>query len=49
VYSVPSGLADLVVEPATVLLRELRQRNIEVAICRIEDELTEEDVKAQIL
>src|SRR5262249_10119529 len=39
----------LVVEPVTVLLRELRQRNIEVAICRIEDELTEEDVKAQIL
>jgi DNA-binding transcriptional LysR family regulator len=39
----------LVVEPVTVLFRELRQRNIEVAICRIEDELTEEDVKAQIL
>jgi len=39
----------LVVEPVTVLLRELRQRNIELAISRIEDELTEEDVKAQVL
>src|SRR6476660_5380187 len=30
----------LVVEPVTVLLRELRERNIEIAISRIENELT---------
>jgi DNA-binding transcriptional LysR family regulator len=39
----------LVVEPVTVLLRELRQRNIELAISRVEDDPAEADVKAQVL
>jgi len=39
----------LIVEPATVLLRELRHRSIELAISRIRDELAAEDMKAQIL
>jgi DNA-binding transcriptional LysR family regulator len=39
----------LIVETATALLRELRHRNIELAISRVVDALREEDVKTQIL
>jgi DNA-binding transcriptional LysR family regulator len=39
----------LIIEPATVLIRELRHRNIELAIARMVDAAMEEDVKAQIL
>jgi DNA-binding transcriptional LysR family regulator len=45
----PGMVFHFIVEPATELLRELRHRNIELAICRIENELTEEDLKTQIL
>jgi DNA-binding transcriptional LysR family regulator len=39
----------LIVEPATVLMRELRYRNIELAITRLVDAQIEEDLKTQIL
>jgi DNA-binding transcriptional LysR family regulator len=39
----------LVVEPVTELLRELRNRNIELALSRIADEMIDEDLKTETL
>ena len=48
-FKVQMKAENLIVEPATVLMRELRYRNIELAITRLVDAQIEEDLKTQIL
>lgn len=45
----PRMVFHLITESTTVLIRELRRRNIELAICRIAGPFTEDDLIAEIL